>query len=316
MILTYLLRKIPSVALVLLATSVVAFLLPRMAPGGPATAVAGPDATEAQLEAVRLELGLDQPLPVQYLSWLFGVFQGDFGTSFVFRRPVVDLVVSRLGSTVELALLAGGVMLIVGIGLGILGGAARRKTTRVVVDTTNTLLLATPAFLLALLFIVLFGVTWRILPISGEVALLENPAIGIQYLILPALALGLAQAPGIARLLQSTMLTTRSEDFVDLARSKGASTTRVTLRHIVRTSLGPAVVVIGLRAGDLLGGAVIIEAIFARNGLGQLAVQAAGMRDYEVIQILILGAVFIAVLSQLLTEIVLAALDPRVRLEA
>lgn len=314
--LSYLLRKIPSVAVVLFATSIIAFLLPRLAPGDPAVAVAGPDATEEQLAEVRTRLGLDQPVVTQYVSWLLGVFRGDLGTSFVFNRPVADLVLARLGSTVELALLASLIMVVVGFGLGVLGGSARRRSSRIAVEATNTLLLATPAFLLALLLIVLFGVTWRILPISGEVAFLDDPGIGIQYLILPALALGLAQAPGISRLLQSTMIANRVEDFVDLARSKGASSTRITLRHVARTSLGPAVVVIGLRIGDLFGGAVIIEAIFARNGLGQLAVQATGMRDYQLIQVLILGAVLIAVISQLLTELALAALDPRVRLGA
>jgi peptide/nickel transport system permease protein len=167
-----------------------------------------------------------------------------------------------------------------------------------------------------LLLIVLFGVTWRVLPVSGEVALSENFGIGFQYLLLPALALGLAMAPGIARLLQTTMLSNRGEEFVDLARAKGASPRRITYRHVLRTSLGAAVVAIGLRIGELLGGAIIIEAIFARNGLGQLAVQAVNARDYQLVQILIMAAVLIAVLSQLITEIILAALDPRVRLDA
>ena len=314
--LKYLLRRIPSVVFVLLATSVIAFLLPRFAPGDPATAVAGPDATEAQLVAVRTQMGLDRPLNEQYFSWFFGIFRGDLGTSFVYDRPVADLVVARLGSTLELALFASIIMVCAGFGLGILGGSAIKRKTKIVVESINTLLMATPAFLLALLLIVLFGVTWRILPISGEVAFLEDPGIGIQYLILPALALGLAQAPGISRLLQTTMISTRSEDFVDLARSTGSSSRRVTLRHVARTSLGSAVVLVGLRVGDLFGGAVIIEAIFARNGLGQLALQATSLRDYELIQILILGTVLIAVISQLLTEVALAALDPRVSLEA
>jgi peptide/nickel transport system permease protein len=312
----YLLRKLPSVLLVLFATSIIAFLLPRFAPGDPASTIAGPDASPEQVEEVRQRLGLNQPLIAQYVTWLVGLFRGDLGTSYIFNRPVTDLIGARLESTIELALLASVFMIVIGLGLGILGGSAQKKVARFTVDTTNTLLIATPAFLAGLLLIVLFGVTWPILPVSGEVGLLENPGIGIQYLLLPAFALGLSQAPSIARLLQTTMLSTRGEDFVDLARAKGASPRRITYRHVLRTSLGTAIVAIGLRVGDLFGGAVIIEAIFARNGLGQLAVQAVNSRDYQLIQVLIMAAVLIAVISQLATEMILAAMDPRVRLDA
>ncbi|GAA4045568.1 ABC transporter permease [Agromyces indicus] len=314
--LRFFLRKLPSIILVLFATSVIAFLLPRFAPGDPAQTIAGSDATPEQVETIRQALGLDQPLIVQYFTWLGGVLRGDLGMSYIFNRPVGDLIVARLESTIELALLASLFMIAIGLGLGILGGSAISRFARVAADITNTLFIATPAFLAGLLLIVLFGVTWRLLPVSGEVPLTENPGIGIQYLLLPAFALGLAQAPAISRLLQTTMRATYGEEFVDLARAKGASPKRITYRHVLRTSLGAAVVAIGIRVGELFGGAIIIEAIFARNGLGQLAVQAVNSRDYQLVQILIMGAVLIAVLSQLVTEVILAGLDPRVRLDS
>lgn len=312
----FLIRKLPSIVLVLFATSIIAFLLPRATSGDPASTIAGPDATQEQIAAIRTSLGLDKSLVEQYLTWLGGVFRGDLGMSYIFNRSVSDLILSRLGSTVQLALLASVFMIGIGLALGVLGGSATSTWARSIVDTINTLLLATPAFLAGLVLILIFGVVWRLLPVSGEVSVMENPEIGIQYLLLPALALGLAQAPAISRLLQTTMRATRGEDFVDLARAKGASPRRLTYRHVLRTSLGAAVVAIGIRVGELFGGAIIIEAIFARNGLGQLAVQAVNSRDYQLVQILIMGAVLIAVISQLLTEIVLAALDPRVRLDA
>lgn len=314
--LKYLLTKLPGVVLVVLASSVVAFLLPRMAPGDPAQTIAGPEATTDQVAAVRASLGLDASLPEQYFTWLAGVFRGDLGTSYIFNRPVSELIFGRMESTLELALFASLLLIVLGLGLGVLGGSVQSRLSRFAVDTTNTLLLATPAFLIGLLLIVLLGVTWRVLPVSGEVALSENFEIGIQYLLLPALALGLSQAPSISRLLQTTMLANRSEDFVDLARAKGASERRLTYRHVLRTSMGASVVAIGMRIGDMFGGAIIIEAIFARNGLGQLAVQAVNARDYQLIQVLIMGAVLIAVASQMLTDIALAALDPRVRLDS
>lgn len=312
----YLLTKLPSVLLVLVATSVIAFVLPRLAPGDPASTIAGPDATPEQIAEVRSRLGLDESAFVQYFTWLGGVFRGDLGMSYIFNRPVADLILARVGSTVELALLAAILLIVIGLGLGALGGSVQKPAARAAVDGANTLLIAVPAFLVGLLLIVLLGVVWPVLPVSGEMSLLESPDLGIQYLILPALALGLSQAPSVARLLQTSMRSTRGEEFVDLAQAKGASPARITFRHVFRTSLGAATVAVGLRIGDLFGGAVIIEAIFARNGLGQLALQAVNMRDYQLLQVLIMGVVLIAVISQLLSEIALSLLDPRVRLDA
>jgi peptide/nickel transport system permease protein len=310
----YLIRRIPSVLLVLVATSVIAFLLPRLVPGDPAAVVAGPDASPETIVAIRTELGLDRPLVTQYFDWIGGVLTGDLGQSLQFNRPVSELIGDRVVSTVELAVLAAIFLVVFGIGLGVLAGSARSRWARVLVEGTNTGLLAAPAFLVGLLFILVFGVAFRVLPTSGEVSVLEDPEIGIQYLLLPALALALPMSAGVARLVQTRILAVRQEDFVDLAVAKGVPPGRITRRHVLRNSLGPAVVLIGILSGVLLAGAVVIEAIFARNGLGQLAVSSAQSADYTVIQVLIVGAVFIAVVGQLLTEIVLAALDPRVRL--
>jgi peptide/nickel transport system permease protein len=310
----YLIRRSPSVLLVLVATSVIAFLLPRLVPGDPAAVVAGPDASPETIAAIRAELGLDEPLIKQYFDWIGGIFTGDLGQSLQYQRPVGELIGDRLGSTVELALLAGIFLVIFGIGLGILAGSSRSRWARTLVEGTNTGLLAAPPFLVGLLLILVFGVAIRILPTSGEISILDNPNFGFQYLLLPALALALPMSAGVARLVQTTMLAVRQEDFVDLAIAKGVPPRRITIRHILRNSLGPAVVALGIRFGDLLAGAVVIEAIFARNGLGQLAVSGAQTNDYPVMQVIIVGTVVVAVLAQLLTEITLSALDPRVRL--
>ncbi|MCM3845430.1 MULTISPECIES: ABC transporter permease [Pseudonocardia] len=310
----FLIGRLPSVLLVLLTTTVIAFLLPRLVPGDPAAVVAGPDATPELIEAIRSEMGLDRPLVVQYLQWMGGLFTGDLGQSLQYQVPVADLIADRLPSTVELALLAGLLLAVFSIGLGVLAGSARAPWARTLVESTNTGLLAAPPFLVGLLLVILFGVAYRVLPISGEVSLLDDPEIGIQYLLLPALALALPMSAGVARLIQTTMYAARQEEYVDLATAKGVPPLRITTRHVLRNSLGPAVVALGIRFGDLLAGAVVIEAIFARNGLGQLAVTGAQSADYAVVQVLIVGAVFIAVAAQLLTEIALSALDPRIRL--
>lgn len=310
----FLLRKLPSVTAVALISSAIAFLLPRLAPGDPAVAIAGAEATPEQLAAVRAEFGLDRPLVVQYWEWLSGVLQGDFGLSVITKRPVAELITTRLESTMELALLATVMMIAIGVGLGILAGSSKGGWGRALLDVVSTIFLATPPFLTGLILIVVLGIVFPVLPVSGEALLSEDFGAGLQYLILPALALAIPQGALVARLLQTTMQSVRNEDFVDLARAKGVPRGRILRRHILRNSWGPAVVAMGLRIGDLVAGAIVIEAIFARNGLGMLAVNSVQSRDYFVLQTLILGAVLIAVFIQLISEIVLATLDPRIRL--
>ncbi|TFB51070.1 ABC transporter permease [Cryobacterium tagatosivorans] len=312
----YLLGRIPSILLVIFLASIVAFILPRLAPGDPAVVMAGPDPTPEQVEAVREAAGFNRPLIEQYLSWVLGLFRGDLGVSFILNRPIGELILSRVESTLQLAGLAAVFMILLGFALGILGGSRLRRGSRLALDMFNTAMLATPPFLVALVLILVFGIWLRILPVSGEVGLSENFGLGLQYLLLPAAALALTQAAVVGRLLQTSMLTTRGEEFIDLAVAKGASPARVTFRHVLPASLDAAIVSIGLRIGELLSGAIIIEAIFARNGLGQLAVQAVNNRDYFLIQTLVIGAVVIAVLSQLISEVVMASLDPRIRLES
>jgi peptide/nickel transport system permease protein len=313
--LAFLARRLPSVAFMLLATSIIAFLLPRLAGGDPAQTIAGADATPDQVEAIRQSLGLDQPLPAQYLTWLFDLLRGDLGTSLITNRPVGQLIYARLGSTLELALSASVLMIVLGIGLGILAGSVRRGPGRFGLDSAISVFLATPPHVTGLILILIFGISFNLLPISGEVSILRDPMTALSLLLMPALALALPQAAMIARLIQARMMQIRQEEFVDFARAKGVPRHRIVLSHILRNSMGTAVVATGIRIGELLAGAVVIEAIFARNGLGLMAVDAVNSRDYQVVQIVVLGAVVIAVLTHLLSEILLAALDPRIRLE-
>jgi peptide/nickel transport system permease protein len=310
----FLVRKVPSVVFVLFATSIVAFALPRLAPGDVAVTLAGTDPTAANIAAIRQQLGLDRSVVVQYADWMSGLLHGNLGQSFLLHRSVASLIGDRLESTLELAALAALLVIVMGTTLGILAGSTKRRWARTSLDLTNTFFIAIPSFLTGLALILYFGVLHRWLPVSGEVSLLHDPSIGIQYLILPAFALALPSAAVVARLLQTEMATVKNEEYIDLALSKGASPRRITVRHVLRNSVGTAVVAIGLQMGNLLAGAVIIEAIFNRNGLGQLAVSSVQTRDFTVLQVLILAVVFVAVICQIFTEIILAALDPRIRL--
>lgn len=312
----YLIRRIPSVAVVLFLASIVAFLLPRLAPGDPAVILAGSDSNPEVIQAIREEAGLDKPLYAQYFGWVIGIFQGDLGTSYVNKRPVAELILSRAESTLELAALAAIFMVVLALILGVLGGSLRSKFGRSILDVISTAMISMPAFLVGLILIVVFGVILKVLPVSGQLNLSEDFFGGLEYLLLPAIAIALSHAAVIARLLQTAMLTNRGEEFVDLAVVKGASPARITFRHVLPASLDTAVVAIGLRIGELIGGAIIIEAIFSRSGLGQLMIQSINTRDYFVVQALVIGAVIIAIASQLISEIVVATLDPRIRLEA
>lgn len=312
----YLIRRLPSVAVVIFLASIVAFLLPRLAPGDPAVILAGSDADPDVIAAIRKDLGLDRPLIEQYLSWMSGIFQGDLGISLVNKRPISELILNRAESTLELAGLAALFMIIFALILGVLGGSLRSKFGRTVLDIVSTMMVSMPAFLVGLIFIVVFGVILKVLPVSGQLNMSEDFWGGLEYLLLPAIAIALSHAAVIARLLQTSMLTSRGEEYVDLAVVKGASPTRITFRHVLPASLDTAIVAIGLRIGELIGGAIIIEAIFSRSGLGQLMIQSINTRDYFVVQALVIGAVIIAIISQLISEIVVASLDPRIRLEA
>lgn len=312
----YLVRRIPSVIVVLFLASIVAFLLPRLAPGDPAVILAGSDSNPEVIQAIREEAGLDKPLYAQYFSWVTGIVQGDLGTSYVNKRPVAELILSRAESTLELAALAAIFMVVLALILGVLGGSLRSRFGRSILDVISTAMISMPAFLVGLILIVVFGVILKVLPVSGQLNLSEDFFGGLEYLLLPAIAIALSHAAVIARLLQTAMLTNRGEEFVDLAVVKGASPARITFRHVLPASLDTAVVAIGLRIGELIGGAIIIEAIFSRSGLGQLMIQSINTRDYFVVQALVIGAVIIAIASQLISEIVVATLDPRIRLEA
>jgi len=306
-------RRAVSLVVVLAIGSVVAFAVPRLAPGDVAVTLAGPNATLENIEAIRERLGLDRPEIVQYFDWIGGLFRGDLGTSYLYNRSVASLIGDRLESTLQLALLAALFVAILATALGVLMGSSGRPRLRAALDVVSSLFIAVPSFLVGLLFILAFGVLNRWLPISGQVSITEDFWQGLSYLLLPALALSLSAVGVISRLIGTDMRTMRQEEFVYLATSKGASPWRITLRHVLPNSLNAAIVAFGLTIGDLLAGAIVIEAIFNRQGLGQLAVLSVQSRDFAVLQVLILGAVVVAAVFQILTEVAIASLDPRIR---
>jgi peptide/nickel transport system permease protein len=296
---------------VLLLASVVVFSMLQLVPGDPIDAMLGaannglsvsrPDL----VQQVRTEMGLDQPIPIQYLHWLGGALHGDFGMSYVRRRPVADVIAERLPSTLELA---GGAMLVtVVIGLG-LGMAAALKRDTPLDGLTMVISLggvSTPNFFFAMLLVLGFSVALGWLPATGSG--------GLDRLILPALALGYHGAALVARITRASMLEVLNRPYVTTAWAKGLPPRLVVLRHALRNALVPIVTVVGLQIGQLLAGSVIIETIFARQGIGQLAIESILAKDYPMVQAVILLTASAYVVTNLLVDVLYGYLNPQIR---
>jgi peptide/nickel transport system permease protein len=312
---SYLLRRAPSALLVLLISSVVIFFVLRLAPGDPAVLVAGPDASAETIEAVRRQLGLDRGIVSQYLTWISGLLTGDLGRSYVLGAPIAQLIATGAAGTLTLTA-AACVIAALGGGLaGVILATTGNRWLRSVVDALTSLAFAVPTYVSGVLLVLVFAVTLRILPASGQYpgGFWSAPDLALQYLLMPAVCLALPAAAVVARFLAAAMRSTLDEDFIQTGVAKGLSKRRNTMRHVLPNSLPPVVTVFGIQVGQMLGGAIVVEAIFAWPGVGQLLLQGVLNRDYLLVQDLLLLAVTVFVVIQLLTDIVHALIDPRIR---
>lgn len=310
----YLVRRLLQLIPVLLVTTFVVFLLLRLVPGDPAQLLAGQDATPEQVQALRKELGLERPIVVQYVIWGKGVLAGDFGRSYVKRRPAGELIRAALPPTVQLTVAAVAFALLVGVPLGVLAGLKPGSLWDMGLAGYTSLALGIPNFLLAIIFLLIFSLKLGWLPAGGRVEFGDNPGEAWKYYVLPALVLGLSSAAVYSRFVRSAMREVSGMDYIRTARAKGLHERTVVRRHALRNALLPLVTVLGLQFGRLLGGTVVVETIFAWPGMGRLALDAIRGRDYVVFQGVILLLVMSAVLINLLTDLLYGVLDPRIRL--
>lgn len=312
----YLLTRAASAILVLAIASIGIFALIRLVPGDPVTVLAGPDSTAESRAAIRAELGLDQPFVSQYVAWLGDLATFDLGPSYRLGGDVADLVAAGALNTIVLTLTA---LLIAA------GGAIAASTLTVVLDkpwlnhllsASNTLAVAVPTFATALILVLLFAVQNPLLPAGGTPpdGYFSRPDIAVQYLLLPATALALPAWAALTRFLTESLQTEMGRPYVTTARALGIKRRRIVLTQALRNALPSAVTVLGIQFGTLLGGAILVEAVFAWPGLGRLIEQGIAARDYPVVQVLLLLSVVVFVLTQLATDLVHAWLDPRVRL--
>lgn len=309
----YVIQRLVSTIPVLFLVSVGVFSLIHLTPGDPVTIMLGEERRPEIIEQTRHELGLDQPVPVQYATWLGRVLQGDLGTSIRTKQPVSQLIAQRIPATAQLAVVSIVLALLIAIPAGVISAVKRGTVLDMATTTISLLGVAVPSFFLGILLIFLFSLTLRWLPPTGYVNLFVDPVTSMKLMVMPALTLGAGAAAVITRIARSSLLEVLDQEYVRTARAKGLREAIVVRRHALRNALIPVVTVTGLSAGHLLGGAVIVEQVFALPGLGRLAVDNIFNRDFPVVQgvVLLLAVVFLAV--NFIVDLLYAALDPRIK---
>ncbi|HEY1296742.1 MAG TPA: nickel ABC transporter permease [Chloroflexota bacterium] len=310
---TYVVRRVLAIIPVLFGISILVFLLVHLIPGDVAQILLGTQATDQQLETLRRTFGLDRPLPVQYLDWLSHILRGDFGVSFRTNRPVLPDLVSRFGVTVQLTLVSMLIALVVAIPLGAISAARRGRAADGASRVVALFGLSIPNFWLGTLLILFVSLGLHWLPPVGFVSLLDNPWLGIQTLILPAIALGTAVAAFIMRMVRSSLLEVLRQDYIRTAQAKGLHEQTVLYRHAMKNAFIPVLTVIGVQIGYLLGGAVIIESIFSLPGMGRFLLDSISNRDYSIVQGGVLFIALVFCLVNLSVDLVYGWLDPRIR---
>lgn len=311
----YLLRRLGQFIPVLLLATVVVWGMIYALPGDPAQVVGGTDATPEQLAEISARMGLDQPVWQQFLTWLGNAVRGDLGNSLISGHTVSSRIMERLPATVQLAVLAMVVIVLVAVPLGVAAALSQGTWLGRAVNVVLAVGLSVPTFWFGILFILVFSIYLGVLPAASDyVPLWEDPAAALRGALLPALALALPAATVTARFVAASMTEVMEKDFIRTARAKGAGEWRTVVRHALRNALLPAVTMAGLQLGHLLGGAIVVEVVFTYPGLGRLLYTALSSRDYALIQGVILFAVVIFLLLNVVVDLLYAYLDPRIRI--
>jgi peptide/nickel transport system permease protein len=302
--LAYLVKRLGLAVLVALTVSIIAYMLLYLS-GDPALAIAGEGARQADIDLIRKTYGFDRPLIVQYGDWLLKLLRGDLGVSMYFKTDVAPLIFSKLSTTLLLAVYALTVALVISVPLGVLAAIYKNSWIDRLCLAVAVVGQSMPNFFFALILIMLFSISWRLLPVSGSGTW--------QHFVMPAITLGYYAAPAFMRLIRAGMIEVLSADYIRTARAKGLPTHTVIFKHALRNAIVPVVALAAVQLGFLLGGSIVIETIFALDGLGYLAYQSITFKDYPVTQIIVLLLSVIYILLTLASDIANAWLDPRIR---
>ncbi len=314
----YLTRRLAAFPLVLLGVSVVVFVAIRLVPGDSITAMLGTEAgllTPLQRASLAAYFGIDKPWPVQYWHWLLGLFHGDLGISVTYGRPVLQVILERFPRTLELALLSMVIAIAVGVPAGVFAATRYERPSDLAVRVAAMIGQSTPNFVVGLVIIYVLSTVFGVLPAMGTfTGFWEDPLRNLGQMIFPAITLGFAFAASVTRVSRSAMLDVLSDDYVRTARAKGASARSVVWRHAFPNALIPVVTLSGIEFGYLLGGAVIVEQVYALPGLGRMVLEAIAQRDYALVQGSVLFIALNFMIVNLLVDLAYVALDPRIRL--
>lgn len=295
-------------------TSVFIFAILRLIPGDPAVLLVGDVANTQQIAQVRAQMGLDRPLPTQYLLWLKHVAQGDLGTSLTTQEPVLDVLLQRFSVTVQVVVIAFVIAALLAIPIGVIAARKHGSAFDFAVVLATGLLMSVPSFWSSLLLVLVFGVVLGWLPSLGFVSIAHDPGEWLRHAILPVCALVFVELAVLTRLVRASAIEVLAQDYVTYARAKGLPETVILVRHTLRNALAPAVTMMGLILGSLLSGTVAVETVFGIPGLGRFLVDAIYARDYPVIQGTLLFVVVVYALVNLVVDLIYPLLDPRVRL--
>jgi peptide/nickel transport system permease protein len=309
-------RRLALAVPMLLGMSVVVFLIVHLVPGDPARAILGLNATPALIAQVRTQLGLDDSLISQYFSWLGNVVTGDFGTDYSSSAPISELLGQRLPVTIELAVVALLIAVAIGVPLGVAAAVWRGRAADTAAQGVSMAGISVPDFWLGIVLILVFSLGFGVLPSSGWVPFGDDPIGNLEHVLLPALALGVGFGAVLIRVTRAAMLDVLAQDYIRFCRAKGVPESQVIFKHALRNAAIPITTVIGMQAGYLLGGAIVIEQVFSLPGVGRLVLDGVLQRNYPVVQgaVLVVGVMFIAV--NLLADVLYTVLNPRLRRSA
>ncbi|MBW3631407.1 MAG: ABC transporter permease [Chloroflexi bacterium] len=309
----YIIRRLLLLIPVLLIVGMVVFTLMHLTPGDPASVMLGREATQEQKDALRERLGLDEPIPVQFINWFGSALRLDFGDSLFIGKPVTQALLDRAEPTGLLALYSLTFAIVIAIPAGVIAAVRANSLLDRLLMVVSISGVAIPSFFFGILLILLFAVVLGWLPSGGYVDIGENPIQHFKYMLLPTLTLGFSAAGLLARLVRSTMLDVLNEDYVRTAYSKGLEERHVVLAHAFRNALIPVLTIVGVTFAGMLGGAVVIETVFNIPGLGRLLVQSVTRRDIPVVQGAVMTVAAIEVLVMLLVDLLYVYVDPRIR---
>ena len=311
----YVIKKAVATVVTLFAVTLFVFLAFHLISGDPATSILGTEATPVKLAALREEMGLNDPVIVQYGRWAFDFIKGDMGTSYSYRMPVEEMIVNKIPVTLTLTVLAFLLMIVISIPLGIYtakhaGGVADR-----VIYILNQIIMAVPPFFSGILITLIFGKIFRLFTPGGYVSYQKNFWAFLGYMFFPALAIALPKAAMATKLLRSSVIGEAKLDYVRTAYSRGNNTNRVLYRHVLKNALIPVVTFLGMALADMIAGSIIIEQVFSIPGLGRILLTSIFNRDYPVVMAVIVCIAILVLVVNMVVDIIYGLIDPRISVE-